>query len=48
MADTTPDPTARRPLLPTPVVVLWFLALLSWASGRVIGALNLAGKHQGG
>ncbi|GAA1728450.1 hypothetical protein [Microcella frigidaquae] len=41
MADTTPDPTARRPLLPTPVVVLWFLALLSWASGRVIGALNL-------
>ena len=41
MADTTPDPTARRPLLPTPVVVLWFLALLSWTSGRVIGALNL-------
>ncbi len=41
MTDPTPGATPRQPLLPTPVVVLWFLALLSWASGRVIGALNL-------
>lgn len=41
MTDATPDPTARQRLLPTPVLVLWFLALLSWADGRVIGALNL-------
>ncbi|MCA1942967.1 MAG: hypothetical protein LDL15_05115 [Yonghaparkia sp.] len=41
MTDPTPGATPRQPLLPTPVVVLWFVALLSWASGRVIGALNL-------
>ncbi len=37
----TPPTPARQPLLPTPVVVLWFAALVSWASGRVIAALNL-------
>ena len=41
MAVTTPGATERQRLLPTPVVVLWFVALLSWASGRVIAVLNL-------
>ncbi|WP_439565292.1 hypothetical protein [Microcella sp.] len=36
---TTPMP-ARPPLLPTPVVVLWFAALVSWASGRALAALG--------
>lgn len=37
---TTPTP-ARPPLLPTPVVVLWFAALVSWASGRALAALGV-------
>lgn len=37
----TPTSTERPRLLPTPVVVLWFLALVSWASGRVIAVLGL-------
>jgi len=41
VAVTTPGATERQRLLPTPVVVLWFVALLSWASGRVIAVLNL-------
>jgi len=40
VTDPTPAP-ARQPLLPTPVVVLWFAALVSWASGRVIAVLGL-------
>ncbi len=31
---------ARPPLLPTPVVVLWFAALVSWASGRTLAVLG--------
>ncbi|MDO9589730.1 MAG: hypothetical protein Q7J04_01130 [Microcella sp.] len=34
------DPTAaapRRPLLPTPVALLWFAAVLVWAAGRLFG-----------
>lgn len=31
---------ARPPLLPTPVVVLWFAALVSWASGRALAILG--------
>ena len=37
-------PPERQPLLPTPVVVLWFAALVSWASGRalaILGAFSL-------
>lgn len=34
------DPPARPPLLPTPVVVLWFAALVSWAFGRALAALG--------
>lgn len=41
MSDRTPAPHEGQRLLPSPVVVLWFLALVSWASGRVIAALNL-------
>jgi len=34
-------PTAeRQPLLPTPVVVVWFAAFVSWASGRALAALG--------
>lgn len=36
---TTPTP-ARPTLLPTPVVVLWFAALVSWASGRALAILG--------
>ncbi|MFN4000560.1 hypothetical protein [Microcella sp.] len=37
MTHPTPE---RPPLLPTPVVVVWFAALVSWASGRALGALG--------
>lgn len=40
MTTPTPEP-ARQQLLPTPVVVLWFAALVNWASGQVIGVLGL-------
>jgi hypothetical protein len=36
----TPPTPERPPLLPTPVVVVWFAALVSWASGRALGALG--------
>ena len=36
---TTPTPE-RPPLLTTPVVVLWFAALVSWASGQALGILG--------
>ena len=35
------EPPVRQPLLPTPVVVLWFAALVSWASGRAISILGV-------
>ena len=35
------EPPVRQPLLPTPVVVLWFAALVSWASGRALGVLGV-------
>lgn len=41
MTDASPDPTARQSLLPTAVLVLWFAAVVSWASGRVIAVLGL-------
>lgn len=37
---TTPMPE-RPPLLPTPVVVLWFAALVIWASGRALAAVGV-------
>lgn len=37
----TPPRPERPPLLPTPVVVLWFAGLLSWASGRALAALGV-------
>ncbi len=51
MTDSTTEPP-RQPLLPgasspaggllpTPVVVLWFAAVVAWASGQVIGVLGL-------
>ncbi len=51
MTDSTTEPP-RQPLLPgasspagglfpTPVIVLWFAAVVSWASGQVIGVLGL-------
>lgn len=41
MSDVTPDASERQRLLPTPVVVLWFAALVSWASGRVLATLGV-------
>jgi MFS family permease len=41
VSDVASDVRGRQPLLPTPVVVLWFAALVSWASGQVIGVLGL-------
>lgn len=32
-----PTSSPARPLLPTPVALLWFAAVLSWASGRLAG-----------
>lgn len=47
---THPTPE-RPPLLPTPVVVLWFAALVSWASGQalaILGAFALPDPVGGG
>lgn len=41
---TAPAPP-QRPLVPSPVAILWFAAILSWASGRLggqFGLLNVA------
>lgn len=41
MSEPHPDTRVTQRLLPTPVVVLWFAAVVSWASGQVIGVLGL-------
>ncbi len=47
MTHPTPEPARapvdlpmRPPLLPTPVVVLWFAALVTWASGQTLAILG--------
>lgn len=53
VTDPTPAPApvtppARPPLLPAPVVVLWFSALISWAIGRALSALTVFSLDGGG
>ena len=39
---TDPSPAApQRPLLPTPVALLWFASVLSWATGRLLPQFGL-------
>ena len=39
---TDPSTAApQRPLLPTPVALLWFASVVSWASGRLLGQFSV-------